>query len=74
MRDAPAISEEARLMDVLKPEIIDIDGRLYRKLATLSSSGNSDRMPASLPCDAEDEFLGMFVGFVHVCACARVRS
>lgn len=61
MRDAPAISKEDRLMDVLKPQIIDIDGRLYRKQATLSSSGSSDRMAASLPCDAEDEFPGMFV-------------
>ena len=45
-------------MDVLKPAIVDIDGRLYRKLTTSSSSRNSDRLAASVPCDAQDEFPG----------------
>ena len=58
-------------MDVLKPEIIDIDGRQYRKQATFSSFGNSDRTASSLPCDAEDEFPGIFVGLT-MCVCEAV--
>lgn len=69
IRDAPAISKDDRLMDVLKPAIIDIDGRLYRKAATLSSSGNSDRVTASVPCDAEDDFPGKMFVCLFVCLC-----
>lgn len=69
-RDVPAISNYDRLMDVLKPAIVDIDGRLYRKLATLSSSSNSEKVVASLPCDAEDEFPGK-ICFVCVCFVAH---
>lgn len=67
IRDAPAISKDDLLMDVLKPAIVDIDGRRYRKPATLSSSGNSDRMAASVPCDAEDAFPGKMFVCLFVC-------